>query len=239
VEDRSRGKQLDPSLEAKRRAGIQAASMVVSDQVVGLGTGSTAARAIEELGRRIREESLRIVGIPTSYQAARLAREQGIPVRSMDDVEGIDIAIDGADEVDPARNLIKGGGGAHTREKVVASAAGLFVVVVDESKIVRVLGEKTAIPVEVISMAVAPAARKLRDLGGAAELRMGLRKDGPVITDEGNLILDVRFGPVTDPAGLERAINAIPGVLDNGLFVGLAGIVLVGVAGASEVRRIS
>ncbi len=239
MEDRSRGKQLDPHLEAKRRTGIEAASMVVTDQVVGLGTGSTAAHAIEELGRRIREESLRIVGIPTSYQAARLAREHGVPVRSMDDVGGIDIAIDGADEVDPVRNLIKGGGGAHTREKVVASAAGLFVVVVDESKIVRILGEKTAIPVEVIPMAVAPASRKLRDLGGVAELRMGLRKDGPVITDEGNLILDVRFGPVANPAGLERAINAIPGVLDNGLFVGLAGIVLVGVEGASEVRRIS
>jgi ribose 5-phosphate isomerase A len=213
--------------------------MVRTDQVVGLGTGSTAAHAIEELGRRVREEGLRIVGIPTSYQAARLARDRGIPVRSLDDVDGLDIAIDGADEVDPARNLIKGGGGAHTREKVIASAAKLFVVVVDESKLVRRLGQRTAVPVEVIPMALAPAVRRLRALGGIPELRTGLRKDGPVITDEGNLLLDVRFDGIADPATLEGAINAIPGVLDNGLFVGLAGLVLSCAPGVDEVRRIS
>jgi ribose 5-phosphate isomerase A len=239
VEDRSRGKLADPNLEAKRRAGIEAASMVRAEQVVGLGTGSTAAHAIEELGRRVREEHLRIVGIPTSYQAARLAREHGVSVLTLDDVDRLDIAIDGADEVDPHRNLIKGGGAAHTREKVIAAAARLFVVVVDESKVVRRLGEKAAVPVEVIPMAVAPVGRALRALGGVPELRMGLRKDGPVVTDEGNLLYDVRFDTIADPAGLERAINAIPGVLDNGLFVGLAGLILIGVPGATEVRRLS
>jgi ribose 5-phosphate isomerase A len=239
VGKRASGTQDDPNREAKRRTAIEAASLVRTDQVVGLGTGSTAAYAIVELGRRIRDEHLRIVGIPTSYSAAHLARANGVPIRTLDDVETIDLAIDGADEVDPHRNLIKGGGGAHTREKVVASAAKLFVVVVDESKVVRSLGERMPVPTEVIPMAVSPAMRRLRDLGGNPELRMGLRKDGPVVTDEGNLILDVRFVSIPDPGEMERRINMIPGVLDNGIFVGIAGLVLIGVPGAAEIRRLS
>lgn len=230
--------QLDPNLEAKRRAGIEAAGLVRSGHVVGLGTGSTSAEMIVALGRRISEEGLSIIGIPTSFSASILATQHGIPLKTLDDVPGIDIAIDGADEVDPQRNLIKGGGAAHTREKVIASNAVTFIVVVDESKMVRKLGEKTPVPVEVIPMARTPVMRRLEKLKGNPILRMAERKDGPVVTDEGNMIIDVAFGGIDDPGRLEKQINAIPGVVDNGLFVGMADTVLVGVAGSDEVRRI-
>lgn len=227
----------DAAREAKRLAGVEAAALVRSGDVVGLGTGSTAAFAIEEIGRRIRAEGLSVVGIPTSFSAAILARTNGVPLTSLDDVPGIDLAIDGADEVDPHRNLIKGGGAAHTREKVIAAAAKRFVVVADETKLVARLGEKMPVPVEVIPMAVAPVLRRLRDMGAVAEIRMGLRKDGPVITDQGNFVVDARFERIDDPAELERSINAIPGVLDNGLFVGMAELVLVGSTESGAVRR--
>lgn len=229
----------DPVQAAKRKAGEEAAALVRDGHVVGLGTGSTAAEMIRALGRRVREESLSIVGIPTSFSAAMLARAAGIPVRSLEDVEGVDLAIDGADEVDPARNLIKGGGAAHTREKVIAAAAVTFLVVVDESKLVSRLGEKTPVPVEVIPMSLPFVLRRLRKLGGEPLLRMAQRKDGPVVTDEGNLIVDVRFGPIADPGRLEQEIDRIPGVVESGLFIGMADAVLVGVPGADEVRRIS
>lgn len=216
--------------------GIEAARMIVSGQVVGLGTGSTAAEMIRELGRRVREEGLSVTGVATSFHAAILARGEGIAVRTLEDVERIDIAIDGADEVDPAKNLIKGGGGAHTREKVIASFADRFVVVVDDSKLVSKLGEKFPVPVEAIPMALPLVMRRLRDLGGVPEIRMGVRKDGPVVTDQGNIVIDVRFNGLTNPAALEAAINAIPGVLENGIFAGLADRILV--ASPAGVRRI-
>jgi ribose 5-phosphate isomerase A len=229
----------DPRKEAKRRVGVEAASTVRDGHVVGLGTGSTAAEVIVELGRRVREEGLSIVGIPTSYSAAMLAREHRIPLRSLDDVDGVDIAIDGADEVDPQRNLIKGGGAAHTREKVIASSAVTFIVVVDDSKLVDRLGVSSPVPVEVIPMALTPVLRRLRDLKGDPLVRLAERKDGPVISDEGNLIVDVRFDRIDDPAALEKAIKTIPGVLENGLFCGISDLVLVGVPGAEAIRRLS
>lgn len=212
----------------KRQVGIDAASMVRDGDVVGLGTGSTAVYMIEELGRRIREEGLRIEGIPTSYDAGVLARRHGVPVRTLDDVERIDIAIDGADEVDPSNRLIKGRGGAHLREKIIDGLADVFVVVVDESKLVDRLGTKCPVPVEVLPLAVKPVMKRLERMGGVPELRMGIRKDGPVITDQGNMIVDVRFDYIDDPAAMEAGLNNIPGVLENGLFVGLTSLVLVG-----------
>jgi len=228
----------DPVVMAKKRVGIEAARMVKDGSIVGLGTGSTSVFAIEELGRRVREEGLDIIGIPTSFQAAALARRYGIRLQTLDDVASIDIAIDGADEVDPQKNLIKGGGAAHLREKVIDSLADLFVVIVDESKLVQSLGQSAPVPVEVVPMAVAPVLRKLEDLGGEPVLRMGIRKDGPVITDQGNMVIDVKFSRIDDPARLEAAINNIPGVVENGLFVGVADVILVGAAGRQEVRRI-
>jgi ribose 5-phosphate isomerase A len=208
--------------------------------VVGLGTGSTTAHAIAELGQRLKSGQLTdIIGIPTSFQASVLAKKYGIPLRTLDDVSVIDVAIDGADEVDPHKNLIKGGGAAHTREKVVDSLASLFIVVVDQSKLVSQLGSTFPVPVEVLPMAIAPVTKALADLGGAAELRMGVKKDGPVITDQGFMVLDVTFTAIPDPAGLEQAINNIPGVLENGLFVNVADEILVGefTNGVPQIRQ--
>jgi len=233
--------RVDREKVLKERAALEAAKMIGDGAIVGLGTGSTAALAIAELGKRVRQEGLEIIGIPTSYQSAMIARENGIVIRSLDDVSKIDIAIDGADEVDPKKNLIKGGGGAHTREKIVDGWADLFVVVVDDSKLVKHLGEKFPVPVEVLPFAVHPVMKKLQAMGGNPKLRMGLRKDGPVITDQGNMVIDVRFSEIKDPKALELKLNDTPGVVDNGLFVGLAHLILVGTmdqGGDPTIRRI-
>jgi len=219
----------DPVKVMKQEVGIAAASSVKSDSIVGLGTGSTTAYAIEHLGKRLQSGELKnIVGIPTSFQAEVLAKKYGIPLTTLDAIDRIDVAIDGADEVDPQKNLIKGGGAAHTREKVVDSLADTFIVVVDKGKLVERLGSTFLLPVEVIPMALAPVTRALEKLGGKPELRMGVKKAGPVVTDQGNLVIDVKFEAIADPADLEKTINNIPGVLENGLFVGVADLVLVG-----------
>jgi ribose 5-phosphate isomerase A len=232
--------KVDRGMRLKERVALEAAQMVRAGTVVGLGTGSTAAMAIAALGRRVREEGLEIVGIPTSYQSAMIARENGVVIRTLDDVAKIDIAIDGADEVDPKKNLVKGGGGAHTREKVIDSLAELFVVVVDESKLVSHLGQKFPVPVEVLPFAVQPVMKKLDKMGGNPVLRMGVKKSGPVITDQGNMIIDARFHKIKDPKALELELNDIPGVVENGLFVGLAHVVLVGATerGDAVIKRI-
>ena len=219
---------MDPVKLMKQEVGKAAAARVTSGSIVGLGTGSTTAFAIQFLGERLKSGELKdIKGIPTSFQASVLAKQYGIPLTTLDEVDGIDVAIDGADEVDPQRNLIKGGGAAHTREKVVDSLAKQFIVVVDSSKIVDKLGA-FPLPVEVLPIAIAPVTRALENLGGKVELRMGVKKDGPVITDQGNMVLDVKFDAITDPAGMEQRINNIPGVLENGLFVDVTDLVLIG-----------
>lgn len=213
----------------KQQVGKAAADRVQSGSIVGLGTGSTTAYAIQYLGDRIKSGELTdIKGIPTSFQASVLAKQYGIPLTTLDEVDRIHIAIDGADEVDPQKNLIKGGGAAHTREKVVDSLAELFIVVVDQSKIVPSLGSTFPVPIEVLPMAIAPVTRALEKLGGKPELRMGVKKDGPVITDQGNMVLDVTFASIPSPAELEKILNNIPGVLENGIFVGITDIVLIG-----------
>jgi ribose 5-phosphate isomerase A len=220
---------IDPVQTMKQEVGKAAAARVKSNSIVGLGTGSTTAFAIQYIGERLAKgEISNIVGIPTSFQAEVLAKKYGIPLTTLDAVDRIDIAIDGADEVDPNKNLIKGGGAAHTREKVVDALADVFIVVVDSGKLVDKLGSTFLLPVEVIPMAVAPVTRALEKLGGKPELRMGIKKAGPVVTDQGNLVIDVKFDRIDDPANLEKTINNIPGVLENGLFVGVANLVLVG-----------
>lgn len=222
---------------AKDAVGREAASLVLPDMLVGLGTGSTAAAVVRALGRRVREEGLEFVGVPTSYAAERLARENGVRMVHIEDVERLDLAIDGADEVDPMLNLIKGRGGAHTREKVVASMADRFVVVADVSKLVGQLGSKAPVPLEVVPMAVSSVARAVERLGATVDLRSGGRKDGPVVTDQGLWILDAHFGPIPDPEALNRTLHALPGVLDHGLFLGMATLAFVGEA-EGAVRRL-
>ncbi len=206
-----------------------AAQQVESGMILGLGSGSTAAILIEELGKRWQSGDLTdIKGVPTSFQASVLAQQYGIPLITLNEIDHIDLAIDGADEVDPALNLIKGGGACQTREKLVDTRARRFVVVVDETKMSPALGTNFALPVEVLPDAYRQVQEALRDMGSDPVLRMAVRKAGPVVTDQGNLIIDAKFDQIDDPASLEPAINNIPGVLENGLFVGVASEVLVG-----------
>lgn len=220
------------SREAKRRAGESAAEAVTDGMVVGLGTGSTAAQAIQALGRRI-DDGLDITGIPTSYQSRETAREAGIPLTSLD--EGTpDIAIDGADQF-AGGALIKGGGAAHAREKIVDSVADRFLVVADTTKETEILDHP--VPVEVLPDARAPVAERIESLGGVPELRAAERKDGPVVTDNGNLVLDCAFGEIESPVTLANSLSVIPGVVEHGLFVGLADEIHVGTA--TDVRVIT
>lgn len=220
---------VDPVVLMKQEVGRAAANRVKSHSIVGLGTGSTTAYALQFIGDRLKRGELTdVVGIPTSFQAEVLAREYGIPLTTLDAVDHIDIAIDGADEVDPHKNLIKGGGAAHTREKLVDALAQEFIVVVDGGKLVDKLGSTFLLPVEVIPMARTPVMAALEKLGGKPTLRMGVKKAGRVVTDQGNLVIDVKFEAIDNPGELEKTINNIPGVLENGLFVGVTDVVLVG-----------
>ncbi|PEN13317.1 ribose 5-phosphate isomerase A [Longibacter salinarum] len=215
--------------EAKKAAGEQAADLVRTGMRVGLGTGSTTAFALRAIGRRIRESSLHVMGVPTSFASERLARECGIPLTTLEEVEALDLALDGADEVSPELNLIKGRGGAHTREKVVAAQAKRFVVLTDPSKDVKRLGEKRVVPVEVLPMATGPVLRTLDDVCTEATLRMGKEKDGPVVTDQGFWIIDARFeGGIDNPHAIDRMLRDLPGVLDHGLFLDMATDIFVG-----------
>ena len=220
----------DLQTQMKQAVALAATDQVKNGMVLGLGSGSTAALMIQEVGARLRDGRLTdIVGVTTSFQGEVLAAELGIPLQSLNAIDRIDLAIDGADEVDPAFELIKGGGACHVQEKLVARRAERFVVVVDSTKLVERLNLGFLWPVEVLAGAWRQGQAELQQLGGSAELRMAQRKAGPVVTDQGNLVLDVSFaGGINDPAGLETTINNIPGVLENGLFVGLADQVLVG-----------
>ncbi|MBP0007052.1 MULTISPECIES: ribose-5-phosphate isomerase RpiA [unclassified Roseofilum] len=219
----------DPVKLMKQEVGKAAASKVKSGMIVGLGTGSTTAYAIEYIGDRLKSGEIEnILGIPTSFQAEVLAREYGIPLTTLDVIDRMDLAIDGADEVDPNKNLIKGGGAAHTREKIVDTLADQFIVVVDSGKLVDRLGSTFLLPVEVMPMAMTTVMKALTKLGGKPQLRMGVKKAGPVITDQGNMVIDVKFDSIDNPTELEKTINNIPGVLENGLFVGVADAILVG-----------
>lgn len=206
----------DPVIEAKRDASIRAANMVTDGMVIGIGTGSTVFFAMERLGERIKTEGLHILGVPTSNQTALRAEEYGIPLTTLTLHPKLDLAIDGADQVDPQKRMIKGRGAAHLREKVVADAAKEFVVVIDAAK--EVAGLDAAVPIEVLPFACGSVLRRLQELGGEPVMRNGVKKDGPVISDNGNYVIDCAFGAIADPAGLEAAINAIPGVLGNGVF---------------------
>ncbi|ADJ13612.1 ribose-5-phosphate isomerase RpiA [Halalkalicoccus jeotgali] len=216
----------------KRNAGERAAELVADGAVVGLGTGSTTAHAIRALGRRV-EDGFEVQGIPTSYQSADLAREVGIPLTTLDDAAPA-IAIDGADRI-AGFELIKGGGAAHTREKLVASAAARLVIVADPSKECETLDRP--VPLEVLPAARRPVSEVVEGLGSTPDLRLAERKDGPVVTDNGNLVLDCDFGRIEEPADLAQKLASIPGVLEHGLFVGLADTVLIGTETGVEERE--
>ncbi len=211
-------KDASSAVELKKAAALRASSLVESGMLVGLGTGSTTAFVLEELGRRVREENLKIECGATSFQAMLLGRKEGLLVHPLMFLERFDISIDGADEIDPQLNLIKGGGGAQTLEKLVHSMSEKFIVVADESKLVKNLGEIFSVPVEILPPAAAYAKKKLTELGASScSIRMGLKKDGPVVTENGNLLLDAKFA-VKDAEKLETQINEITGIVENGIF---------------------
>ena len=211
---------------AKRRAGEAAADAVDDGMVVGLGTGSTAAYAIEALGRAV-DDGLGIVGVPTSFGARQRAIDCGIDLRGLDEVDGIDLAIDGADQLVVDTGVcLKGGGAAHSREKLVASAAAELHLVVDETKLTETLDQP--VPLEVLPDAHTVVADAIRSRGGEPTLRAAANKDGPVVTDNGNLVCDADFGQIEDPASLATQLSAIPGVVEHGLFVDCATAVSVG-----------
>jgi ribose 5-phosphate isomerase A len=220
--------------EEKEAAGRAAAKLVRDGDIVGLGTGSTAYFAVVALGERV-QDGLKIIGIPTSVRTADLARAVGIPLTTLDEHPEIDITIDGADEVDPKLNLIKGGGGALTREKVIAAASKNMVVVADSGKVVAVLG-KFPLPVEVIAFARTVVERKIVALGGSPKLRVKA-DDSPFVTDNGNQILDCSFGKIADPPALARELSGTPGVVEHGLFIGLAKLAIVGRGNSVEEIR--
>jgi ribose 5-phosphate isomerase A len=221
--------------DAEKEVAARASLKYIHDgQIVGLGTGSTATIAIRLIGERVRA-GLKIRGIPTSIASRDLATELGIPLTTFDEVQQIDVTIDGADEFDPALNLIKGGGGAMLREKIVASATKQLVIVTDSSKQVRVLG-KFPLPVEVIGFAELLIAKNISALGAAVARRQDA-SGKPYITDEGHHIFDCRFGQIPDPPALARTLSDMPGVVEHGLFVGMASVVLMAKAGAVEEFR--
>ena len=228
-------KEASANKDAKRLAGEAAAELVKDGMVVGLGTGSTVAWTIKRLGVRVKEEGLEFWGVPTSFQAENLAIACDIKLTTLNQHPDLDLAIDGADQVDANLFVIKGGGAAHTREKVVSCSAQKFVIVADESKYVQKLS--WPVPVEALPFAARLVERRLKDLGGVPVLRLGKMKDGPVITDNGNFVMDVDFGIIDDPADLAARINGIPGVVEHGIFDNLDELYLARAGGVEIIKK--
>lgn len=214
--------------DAKRRAAVEAVNSEVRDgSVIGLGSGSTVKYAIEEIGRRIRETELRVLSVPSSYQSLLLAVRCGIPTTTLYEHPTVDLTIDGADQIDPDLNLIKGMGGALTREKILAASSRRLIIVADERKLVDHLGGSQPLPIEILPFAEPYVTAKIREIGGKPYLRE-IKADVPYITDNGNFILDVCFGIIEDPRELSEKLKMIPGVVETGLFMGMVQSAYVG-----------
>jgi len=219
----------DPITLQKQKAALEAVKHVQDNFIVGLGSGSTAAFAIEALGDRMKTEGIRLMGIPSSYQAFQVAVENGIPITTLEEHPVIDVTIDGADQLTPELYLIKGGGAALAREKIVAASSKLNVIIADINKKVPLLGTNNQfVPVEVIPFALSPVKRKLTEMGGKVTVREAKGKLGPIITDNGNAVLDAVFGEIKNPAELAVSVKMIPGVVETGFFVGLTDIAYLG-----------
>lgn len=227
---------MDKQEKLKQEAAHHAVGFIKSGMVVGLGTGSTAAFAVMRIAERLKSRDLKnIVGIPTSIRIEKLARELEIPLCGLDAQPAIDVTIDGADEVDEDLNLIKGGGGALLREKVVAQASRRNIIVVDESKLSLRLGTRWALPVEVIPFATKAEENFLKSLGASVTLRLDAQGQ-PYKTDQHNYILDANFGQMADPNRLAAKLNERAGIVEHGLFLGLVGDVIV--AAQDEIRHL-
>lgn len=224
---------------AKRRAAEAAATHVKDGAIIGLGSGSTAKYFIEIIGSHLRSGEIHgILGVPTSHQAAADALASGIPLTSLDEHPELDLTVDGADQIDGKLDAIKGGGGALLREKVIASASKEYILIADERKLTQKLGDGVPLPMEVLPFSLGSVLSKIKKLGVEAMVRAGQGKLGPVVTDNGNFIVDADFGPIADPSGLERELKAIPGVLETGLFIDYACLAYIGTGeGVREMQR--
>lgn len=222
--------------DAKKEAATKAASHIRDGSIAGLGSGTTVAYALQEIAKRIAEEELHILCVPTSHQTYHLALKHHIPLTTLDEHPQLDMTIDGADQVSRDLNMIKGMGGALTREKIVASASKKIIIAIDETKLAEKLGANQPIPLEVVPFALPTVTAKLQSLNSKPVLREAERKLGPVITDNGNFILDTQFGPIDNPKNLNRTLKLIPGIVETGLFVEMADIVYVG--GRNVVRKL-
>ena len=223
--------------EAKKKAAVEAVKHIRKDFVIGLGSGSTVAYAFQEIGKKIKKEGLQICGVPSSYQAFILATKYGIPTTTLDEHPKLDLTIDGADQIDKNLNLIKGMGGALLREKIVASAAKQFIIVADESKMTDRLGKNQTVPIEVLPFASTTVTSKIHEMKGKTSLREGTNKVGPVITDNGNFIVDADFGLIKNPKELEYKLKSIPGVIETGLFIEMADIAYIGTSTTVEILK--
>jgi len=222
--------------DAKRRAVLKAVEPIKSGWIIGLGSGSTVAYAVAELGRRVKRGNTELSVVPTSHQVELLAISHGLRVVSLNEAFTVDYVVDGADQVEQSSlNAIKGGGGALLREKIVASAAHRLVLVIDETKLSRHLGGKQGVPIEVLPFAYRFVQSRITKLGGRARLREGAGKVGPVVTDNGNFVLDADFGRIAKPQQLERQLKAVPGLVETGLFLGMVDQAYVGLR-TGEVR---
>ena len=225
---------------AKKKAGIAAVDEFVRDgMILGIGSGSTVVYAVNRIVERVKQEGLKVVCIPTSFQSTQLIVNGGLTLGDLSRYPKIDVDIDGADEVDENLNLIKGGGGCLLQEKIVASNSEKLIIVADYRKDSKILGEqwKKGIPIEVIPMAYIPLMKKMEKMGGSPILRLAEKKAGPLITDNGNFILDVDFGEITDPKILNQSIKMLPGVVETGLFIEMAEKVYFGQKDGSLISR--
>ncbi|MFW9830544.1 MAG: ribose-5-phosphate isomerase RpiA [Candidatus Thorarchaeota archaeon] len=214
--------------EEKRFAAEAALNHVSDGMCVGVGTGSTVEIFIELLVEKIASENISITAVPSSYATEIKLHDSGISTIPLSRVTGLACAVDGADEVDSNLALIKGGGAALLREKIIAEASEQVVIIVDASKVVKTLGTRMPVPVEILPADLSLSMARIQKLGGSPMVRQAQRKAGPIITDNGNFILDVTFPQIPGPAKLERQLNAIPGVLENGIFPNQADVVYVG-----------
>jgi len=227
---------MQPSPDIQKRNAAEAAVQHVKDgMIVGLGSGTTAAYAILALGERKKHENLQILGVPSSYQAFQLAVQAGIPITTLEEHPIVDVNIDGADQIDPQLNLIKGMGAALTREKIVASSSQKNIIIVDEKKKVKILGDGNhPVPLEVLPFAIALVQRRVQTLGGSTLLRETKGKLGPIISDNGNAIMDATFGDIKDPKQLDQKLKMIPGIIETGLFINLTDIAYLGTASGTQ-----
>jgi ribose 5-phosphate isomerase A len=227
---------MQPSPDIEKRNAAEAAVAHVKDgMIVGLGSGTTAAFAILALGERKKHENLQVLGVPSSYQAFQLAVQAGIPVTTLEEHSVVDVNIDGADQIDPQLNLIKGMGAALTREKIVAASSRKNIIIADKKKNVKILGEGNhPVPLEVVPFAIPLVQHRVQALHGSPMLRETKGKLGPVISDNGNVIMDATFGDIKDAKLLEQQLKMIPGVVETGLFIGLAHIVYLGTASGAQ-----